>query len=501
MASDDAKLHIPSIINGAHSTTKIFKCSCGINCGPRELYFHHLECTQSDNNYLPRDISGWPLRFFKTIPNISLMQRGCIARNSEYSNAHYIVIWLNRMQKDSNKISFSKTFIDKTLPQLKSFIVSIPLQSTKDTSKESATTMIALSNDLWRVMIDNNDNMQTPKELKQFKAKYSYIDTNECILPIYEQNYKFNTIDDMKEDNIPIYMQTQPDIFIMIKSNDSNNKIGNKCINMLDKNMISHIEQTNAFKYKGGKDLTGFIDGTKNMDYNLRDLSEIVLINDKQNTSGSYVYCSRFIHNLNKFNKFSIDDKSTIIGRKYGVETKSKSLDGRIENPRVGSDLKGHVFRSWGEMYRQSYPYKRVLNVENNMNEQGLFFCAWSHSLDEMDNSLERMMGKWGTGKQKGLDNLFKITKSIFNGYFYAPSLKELSLLCDDGYGNNELNEWINVLYNEIENKVIIPDENYIANKFIEQTCKTCENKQTVLSDDESDIYFCLECRNIGIKQ
>ena len=517
---DEDELHTPCLMDGKDTNKKVIQCSCGLKCGPRELYFHHLEATQSDNKSLPRDASLWPMRFLKTIPNISLVQRGCIARNSEYDKVKYIVIWLNRMQNENEQnLTFSQQFIDKSVSKLKSFIINVPLQSTKDSTKPeiSAATMIALSNDLWKVLIDKNKNIQFPKELTQFKSKYSYIDTNQCILPIYEKNYKFNKSDDNKQDEQALYTKTQPDIFIMIKANDTNkcNEIGTKCMELLDKDIISHIEETEAFKYKGGKDLTGFIDGTKNMDYNLRDLAETVLIRDKQNLSGSYVYCSRFIHDLAKFKKLATDAKSAIIGRKYGVEKASKSLDGRIENPRTGPDLKGHVFKSWGEMYRQSYPYQRLKIDKDNKDEKnnddestqyeekGLFFAAWSHSIEELDTSLERMMGKWGTGKQKGIDNLFKITRSIFNAYFYSPSLKELLMLLDDdddeSERKNELNEWMNVKYNLIENKCVIPEENYIANKFIQQVCKVCDKKQSVLSDDESEIFFCLECRNVGV--
>ena len=158
-------------------------------------------------------------------------------------------------------------------------------------------------------------------------------------------------------------------------------------------------------------------------------------------------------------------------------------------------------------MYRQSYPYKRELNENENKeddiecDEKGLFFAAWSHSLEEINTSLERMMGKWATGKQKGLDNLFKITRSIFNGYFYAPSLNELVLLCDDQNIRDEVNQWIDIKYNEIENKCVLPNENYIADKFIRHMCLVCRAEQSVLSDDESEIFFCVECRNVGLKQ
>ena len=126
MATKEAEMHTPIVVNGIKTGNKIIKCSCGIICGSREMYFHHLECTQSNNPNLPQDASLWPLRFFKTIPNISSIQRGCIARNSEYEYAQYIVIWLNRMQQDPKDLSFSETFIQSALPKLKSFVASIP---------------------------------------------------------------------------------------------------------------------------------------------------------------------------------------------------------------------------------------------------------------------------------------------------------------------------------------------------------------------------------------
>ena len=134
----DTQLHLPLLIDGKNTNNKVVKCSCGLICGPRELYFHHLEATQSDNKHLPRDASLWPLRFLKTIPNIELSQRGCIARNSDYDKVKYIVIWLDRMQKDAKDLSFSQTFIDEALPKINSFIINVPLQSTKDSSQPNS---------------------------------------------------------------------------------------------------------------------------------------------------------------------------------------------------------------------------------------------------------------------------------------------------------------------------------------------------------------------------
>ena len=65
--------------------------------------------------------------------------------------------------------------------------------------------------------------------------------------------------------------------------------------------------------------------------------------------------------------------------------------------------------------------------------EKGLFFHSNSFSLEEIDESLERMMGKYPQrGDLHERDNLFNITQSITNGFFYAPSLKEFQILAFD---------------------------------------------------------------------
>lgn len=138
LTQKELELHLPSLVDGKNTNNKVIQCSCGLICGPRELYFHHLEASESDNKSLPRDASLWPLRFLKTIPNISLTQRGCIARNSDYDKVKYIVLWLNRMQNNATDLTFSQTFIDKALSKLQSFIINVPLQSTKDSSQSKS---------------------------------------------------------------------------------------------------------------------------------------------------------------------------------------------------------------------------------------------------------------------------------------------------------------------------------------------------------------------------
>ena len=83
-------------------------------------------------------------------------------------------------------------------------------------------------------------------------------------------------------------------------------------------------------------------------------------------------------------------------------------------------------------MQRHAMPYRGVT-------EEGLYFIAFSRSLQELENSLKRMAGqeaevykvfklinKWKDGSS---DKLLSITKAVTSNFYYTPSLMELKRL------------------------------------------------------------------------
>jgi deferrochelatase/peroxidase EfeB len=96
--------------------------------------------------------------------------------------------------------------------------------------------------------------------------------------------------------------------------------------------------------FGGGKDLTGFVDGTVNPDSSLRAALAMAARAD----GSSHAFFSQFVHDLRKFHSLSLAEKNSVIGRNYDVVCRRKASDGRSENPRLGpgvGDTKGHVFR------------------------------------------------------------------------------------------------------------------------------------------------------------
>jgi hypothetical protein len=195
---------------------------------------------------------------------------------------------------------------------------------------------------------------------------------------------------------------------------------------------------TTKFQPNMARDLTGFVDGTRNPDHLLRALVDETIIFPKddegRHIGGSYMYSGRFIHNLEKFHGLSTEEKSQIIGRKYDETSQHKGYDYRAENPRLdevdyrskvvrdGEPVQSrfHTNRSHGSMYRQSMPYI-------NDKEQGLYFICFSRALSEIDNALKRMSGHFAT--DGSTDALFEITHAVTSNYYYCPSIEELENL------------------------------------------------------------------------
>jgi len=137
---------------------------------------------------------------------------------------------------------------------------------------------------------------------------------------------------------------------------------------------------------------------------------------------GSYMYTSKFVHDLLKFETLNETQRNHIIGRDM-----AQIIGPNIpENPRL-PDYKNlsdpvvrryHINNGFGAMYRQSMPFI-------SGNESGLLFIAFSGSLSEMKDACNRMAGH---SNDIGLhDALFDITRSVHNGFFYVPTLIELN--------------------------------------------------------------------------
>jgi putative iron-dependent peroxidase len=171
-----------------------------------------------------------------------------------------------------------------------------------------------------------------------------------------------------------------------------------------------------AFTYLGGRDITGFIDGTANPQ--IRRAADVALIPPGHaGEGGSHVLTMRWVHDLLAFNQLSVTEQQRVFGR-----TKADSVElsdaekpptahiARVEITEAGEEL---------EIFRRSVPY-------GSAEEHGLYFVAFSAKRSRYDTMLAHMFGTAADGLR---DHLTDFSRPVTGGYYFAPSLNALNEL------------------------------------------------------------------------
>lgn len=162
-----------------------------------------------------------------------------------------------------------------------------------------------------------------------------------------------------------------------------------------------------TFAYAGGRDLTGYEDGTENPRGEAAVAAALVPAGSRVRGS-SFVAVQRWVHDLRRFRAFSADRRDAVIGRR--VDTNAEIAD---------APASAHVKRSAQESYdppafmvRRSMPWATA-------HEQGLEFIAYGESLDRFERVLRRMLGL-----DDGIvDALFTFSRPVTGGYYWCPPI------------------------------------------------------------------------------
>ncbi|MGR2768097.1 Dyp-type peroxidase [Photobacterium ganghwense] len=174
------------------------------------------------------------------------------------------------------------------------------------------------------------------------------------------------------------------------------------------------LDETYGFKYLDARDMTDFIDGTKNP--KTREArADVALIQDGEFAGGSYVMMQRFVHNLPAWNRLNIQAQEKVIGR-----TKPDSVE--LENVPAASHVGRVDIKEEGKglkIVRHSLPYGTVSG------DHGLLFIAYCNTQHNFKAMLESMYGHTD-GKT---DQLLRFTSAVTGAYFFAPSMEMLQSL------------------------------------------------------------------------
>jgi putative iron-dependent peroxidase len=164
-------------------------------------------------------------------------------------------------------------------------------------------------------------------------------------------------------------------------------------------------DEVETFVYAGGRDLTGYEDGTENP----KDAAavEAALVKGGAHLAGgSFVAVQRWRHDLARFRSFGVERQDHTIGRRHS------------DNEEIGdAPPSAHVKRTAQEsfdppafMVRRSMPWVTG-------SAQGLEFIAYGASLDLYERVLRRMLGL----EDGVVDAMFSFTRPVTGGYYWCP--------------------------------------------------------------------------------
>lgn len=165
-----------------------------------------------------------------------------------------------------------------------------------------------------------------------------------------------------------------------------------------------------TFVYDGGRDLTGYEDGTENPQHDDAIRAAIVQGSGDGLDGASFVAIQQWQHDFERFDHMTEDEQDATFGRR---KADNEEIDDAPESAHVKRTAQ-ESFDPTAFMLRRSMPWSEG-------NEAGLNFVAFVNQLDNFEAVLARMAGEEdGTS-----DALFRFTRPITGGYYWCPPMRD----------------------------------------------------------------------------
>jgi len=166
------------------------------------------------------------------------------------------------------------------------------------------------------------------------------------------------------------------------------------------------VQSTDTFRYRGGRDLTGYEDGTENPK-GVKAIEAAFVSEGGDGLCGSsFAAVQHWLHDLDHFTSMPTGEQDCIIGRR------------KSDNEELGDVPKSaHVKRTAQESFAPEAFILRRSMPWSESQQAGLLFLAFGHSLDAFEAQLHRM-----AGLEDGIvDALFRFSQPTTGGYYWCP--------------------------------------------------------------------------------
>ena len=198
---------------------------------------------------------------------------------------------------------------------------------------------------------------------------------------------------------------TQQDLWLLIQADDKSSLFDRaQGIKQLLSSGFEVSEEMETFVYRGGRDLTGYVDGTENPE---ADAIPSVVFSDQPGLENSaFATVQRWEHRLAEFHKKPQAEQDNIIGRRLAD---NEELEDAPESAHVKRSAQ-EDFDPEAFMLRRSMPWVREQKA-------GIEFIAYAKSTQPFDQIMKRMVGL-----EDGVaDALFSFSSPVTGGHYWCP--------------------------------------------------------------------------------
>jgi putative iron-dependent peroxidase len=168
-------------------------------------------------------------------------------------------------------------------------------------------------------------------------------------------------------------------------------------------------QDVGAFQYRGGRDLSGYEDGTENPKGDKAIEAAIVSGAGAGLDGGSFVAVQRWKHDLTGFLSLPESARDEFIGRELRTNEELASAPASAHVKRAAQES----FSPPSFLLRRSMPWGGVI-------EHGLYFVAYGASLDTYERILTRIAGL----EDGVVDGLFALSHAESGGYYFCPPVR-----------------------------------------------------------------------------
>ena len=167
-------------------------------------------------------------------------------------------------------------------------------------------------------------------------------------------------------------------------------------------------EEIDAFTYRGGRDLSGFVDGTANPVGDDAAAAAIISGRGPGHDGGSFVATQRWVHDLAAITAMSEGARDHVIGRRLSDDEELADAPASAHVKRTEQE----GFDPAAFVVRRSMPY-------GDAREHGLVFVAYGERLDRFTRLARRMVGR-----DDGIvDALFSFSRAVTGAMYFCPPI------------------------------------------------------------------------------